>query len=166
MRLKKIAGASDAGFGSFVVFPPWDILRGRDVFKHSVELDDEVSRASLSHWAPNCATFSRAREIPIPGVESAPVPLRSSEHPRGIPEELGRMSKRARLRLEKDTEMADGAAVSCLDSHKKGKFFSLEHPGRSIALDLVSWKDLVNQPGVFCTRYHTCMFEGSSRRKA
>ena len=76
------------------------------------------------------------------------------------------MSKRARLRLEKDTEMADSAAVTCLKRHKEGKFFSLEHPGRSIALDLESWRALANEQGVFVTPYHTCMFDGSSRRKS
>ncbi len=62
--------------------------------------------------------------------------------------------------------MADSAAVTCLKRHREGKFFSLEHPGRSIALDLRSWKTLADQPGVFITPYHTCMFEGSSRRKS
>ena len=154
------------GKSHFRVFPPWDLLRGRDVFKDSHDLELEVSLSSLSHWAPNCATFSRAREIPIPGVKSPPIPVRSSEFPKGIPDELKKMSKRARLRLEKDTEMADGAAMTCLQRHKGGGSFSLEHPGRSIALDLDSWKDLKNQEGVFSTPYHTCMFEGSSRRKS
>ena len=66
-----------------------------------VELFDyETMNADLAHFAPNCATFSRAREIPIPGVKNPPKPLRSSEHPRGIPKEVSRLSKRARLRME------------------------------------------------------------------
>ena len=74
-----------------------------------------------------------------------------------------RLSKRARLRLEKDTEMA---ARDCMARHARGDCFSLEHPGRSIALDLPSWRELVSQEGVFMTMYHTCMFPGSSRRKS
>ena len=150
----------------FVVFPPWDILRGRDVFLSSSELGLELEDSDFSHWAPNCATFSRAREIPIKGVASPPAPLRSSLHPMGIPKEVAKMSRKARLRLEKDTEMADMAAKDCISRHKRGKWFSLEHPGRSIALDLPSWRELVSLEGVHVTRYHTCMFDGSSRRKA
>ena len=150
---------------SFLIFPPWDILRGRDVFVDSDDLSFETDVADLSHWAPNCATFSRAREIPIPNVKNPPLPLRSDEFPTGIPAEVARMSKRARIRLEKDTEMAERAAERCLERHLAGKAFSLEHPGRSIALELPSWKKLKSSPGVFCSFYHTCMFPGSSRRK-
>ena len=149
----------------FHVFPPWDILRGRDVFVHTDDLAFETDVADLSHWAPNCATFSRAREIPIIGVRNPPLPLRSEEFPAGIPTELARMSKRARLRLEKDTEMAEKAAEVCLIRHQANKAFSLEHPGRSIALELPSWKRLRKLPGVYSSFYHTCMFPGSSRRK-
>ena len=95
-----------------MIFPPWDILRGRDVFVDSDDLSFETDVADLSHWAPNCATFSRAREIPIPNVKNPPLPLRSDEFPTGIPAEVARMSKRARIRLEKDTEMAERAAES------------------------------------------------------
>ena len=75
------------------------------------------------------------------------------------------MSKKARLRLEKDTCMAVDAAETCIKRHKAGKAFSLEHPGRSIALELPAWKRLRNMDGVFSSFYHTCMFPGSSRRK-
>lgn len=154
-----------AGVG-FSIFSPWDILRGRDVFLDKSELDFELQESDFSHWAPNCATFSRAREIPIKGVASPPAPLRSSLYPKGIPDEISKMSRKSRLRLERDTQMADMAAEDCIARHKKGKWFSLEHPGRSIALDLPSWQKLVSLDGVATTRYHTCMFEGSSRRKS
>ena len=136
------------------------------MFLSSSELNHELEDSDFSHWAPNCATFSRAREIPIKGVASPPAPLRSSLHPMGIPREVAKMSRKARLRLGKDTEMADMAAKDCISRHKRGKWFSLEHPGRSIAFDLPSWQELVNLEGVHVTRYHTCMFDGSSRRKA
>ena len=153
------------GPSGFVLFEPWDILRGRDVFVESDVLENELDSADLAHWAPNCATFSRAREIPIPKVKNPPLPLRSDEFPEGIPSELSRMSKKARLRLEKDTCMAVDAAENCIKRHKSGKAFSLEHPGRSIALELPAWKRLRNMEGVFSSFYHTCMFPGSSRRK-
>lgn len=149
----------------FRVYAPWDILRGRDVFKDSETLEEELEESDLSHFAPNCATFSRAREIPIRGVASPPKPVRSENHLRGIPEELSKMSKKSRKRIDLDTEMADLSAQRSLEAHRKGKGFTLEHPGNSIALHLDSWKKLLESEGVSRVNYHTCMFEGSRRRK-
>lgn len=75
------------------------------------------------------------------------------------------MSKKARTRLELDTSMADMAALECADAHRQGKGFTLEHPGRSIALELPSWKALREMAGVREINYHTCMFKGSRRKK-
>eukprot|EP00435_Cladocopium_sp_Y103_P048347 s363_g14.t1 len=75
------------------------------------------------------------------------------------------MSKKARTRLDLDTEMADMSALECARAHQEGKVFTLEHPGRSIALELPSWKALRETPGVREINYHTCMFEGSRRKK-
>ena len=147
------------------VYAPWDLLRGRDVFKDSVELELELDNSSLAHWAPNCATFSRAREIPIKNVANPPRPLRSTEYPAGIPAELCRLSKKSLKRLKDDTRMADMAAENCLRRHRRGQKFTLEHPGRSIALSLPSWEKLREEEGVMEIFYHTCCFEGSRRKK-
>ena len=146
----------------FAVLPPWDLLRGLDVFSMRDSLEGQLSRALWSHFAPNCATFSRAREIPIPGARFSPKPLRSSEFPEGLP---GPMSQSGRTRVRLDTLMAVHSAESCIRAHQEGKVFSLEHTGRSIALDLESWKVLRNTQGVFTTFYHAFMFEPGSRRK-
>ena len=82
----------------FRVKEPWDLLRGKDVFVSPFELDDDGS--DLAHWAPNCATFSRAREIPIKNVKNPPKPIRSIAHPRGIPEEVRVMTKKQKRRLD------------------------------------------------------------------
>ena len=50
--------------GSFKVMEPWDLLRGKCVFKQRSNLLESLSEARLRHFAPNCSTFSRAREIP------------------------------------------------------------------------------------------------------
>ena len=110
------------------VYAPWDLLRGRDVFKDSVELEHELDDSSLAHWAPNCATFSRAREIPIKNVANPPRPLRSTEHPAGIPAELCRLSKKSLKRLKDDTRMADMAAENCLRRHRRGQKIHLGAP--------------------------------------
>ena len=119
------------------------------------KLSQEASESDLMHFAPNSATFSRAREIPIKGVKIAPKPIRSSEHPKGIPCEISKMSKRSVKRFNQDTDMS---AMRAKRAHKAGKFFSLEHPGNSIALHLPEWKELISEPGVFVVKFHTCMF--------
>ena len=114
-------------------------MRGKDVFVDRFELDANLELADTQHWAPNCATFSRAREIPVPGAKNAPVPLRSDEFPEGIPDEVSRLSSKARKRLDTDTCMADLAADSCVAADEREKGFTFEHPA--------------------------CMFEGSRRKK-
>ena len=135
------------------------------MFKHRNQLLAEAKEAKVSHWAPNCATYSRAREIPIKGVATPPKPLRDEENPKGIPRELARMSKKARRRLEDDTSMADLSADQCYQAAEDGRVFTLEHPGNSLAKHLPSWKRLTSRPDVREVFYHTCMFEGSRRRK-
>jgi hypothetical protein len=94
-----------------IVHDPWDVLRGKDVFKEGDRLKNVLLLANVSHWAPNCATFSRAREIPIVGVKFRPQPLRDQEHPEGLPG----LSHKHRARVRKDTALAELAAVNCLN---------------------------------------------------
>ena len=61
--------------------------------------------------------------------------------------------------------MAHLSAKQCLRAHREGRAFTLEHPARSIALHLSSWRELVQEPGVRVISYTTCMFHGSRRRK-
>ena len=148
------------------VLDPWDLCRGRDVFQHREELNVSLSIASFTHWAPNCSTFSRAREHPIPGVANPPRPLRSTREPHGIPSELARLPKAKRRKVEADTAMAEMAANECEKAHACGKGFGLEHLKNSIARELPSWKRLESLPGVFVTEYHACMFSPAKRRKS
>jgi hypothetical protein len=66
------------------------------VFKDRNLLNQELEEAKLRHMSPNCATFSRAREIPIKGVANPPRPLRNEEFPGGIPSEINKMNPRSR----------------------------------------------------------------------
>ena len=144
---------------------PWDLLLGRDVFTLHDLLTSELLLSDVSHWAPNCATFSRAREKSIPGADFSPPPLRSVEYPQGLPWVLTGKNRKVKERVTLDTRMADMAAEACLSHHRKRKFFSLEHPEGSLARELPSWKALENEDGVICTPYHSCMFEPCKRRK-
>lgn len=146
------------------VFEPWDILRGRDVFAQRDLLLKESDSADLSHWAPNCSSFSRAS--PIPGVRFPPKPLRSVTCPEGIPEVLSRLNPSKRRKLDDDTAMAKLSAERCIKAHTQGRSFSLEHPLNSLARNLPSWKHLESLQGVHVTPYHACMFDGGERRKA
>ena len=148
------------------VLEPWDLLRGKCVFKQRAELLENLSKARLRHFAPNCSTFSRAREIPIPNVKNPPKPLRSETHPEGIPAELEKLSSKSRRKLDDDTSMADLSANESLEAHKRGDLFTLEHPRRSLAQHLPSWEKLLREEGVALTAYHTCMYEGSRRKKS
>ena len=76
------------------------------------------------------------------------------------------MSAKSRKKLEDDTSMADMSAEMALEAHEKGDLFTLEHPRRSLAQHLPSWKRLLAMEGVVLTPYHTCMFEGSRRKKS
>ncbi len=144
---------------------PWDLLLGRDVFTMHGLLIDELDSSDVTHWAPNCATFSRAREKRIPGVAFSPPPLRSEEYPEGLPWIRTGKNKKLKARVELDTRMAVLAAERCLKDHRKGKVFSLEHPEGSLARYLRSWRALENEDGVFSTPYHACMFDPCKRRK-
>lgn len=142
------------------------MCRGRDVFKMHDQLKNDFNDSSLPHWAPNCSTFSRARERPIKGVRFPPAPIRSAEHPQGIPEVLNAMPSHKRRKVVDDTRMAEMSAEYCEEAHGKGKSYSLEHPKNSLARYLPKWKHLESLPGVMVTEYHTCMFHPSSRRKS
>ena len=89
---------------------PWDLLRGLDVFGDKSFLDSELSVSLVRHWAPNCSTFSRARERPIPGVRFSPKPLRNDTFPEGIPEVLAKLPASKKRKLDLDTRMANMAA--------------------------------------------------------
>ncbi len=146
------------------VLEPWDIVRGScfDVIKHEDALDADLESATVAHFAPNCATFSGARNIPIPGVVNPPVPLRSEEFPEGLPG----IPSRHFDRMNNDTITANMSAVKCLNRHRCGKLFSLEHPERSLAHHLSSWKTLRQAKGVFVTKNHHCMFPPCRRKKS
>ena len=62
--------------------------------------------------------------------------------------------------------MAVMAAELCAEAHSSGRFFSLMHPGRSIALDLESWQRLCATEGVFVSYLHTRMFHDSCCRQS
>ena len=64
-------------------------------------------------------------------------PVRFEPFPKIIPDELSKMSKKSRKRIDLYTEMADLAVECSLDASLRGEGFTLERPGHSIALHLI-----------------------------
>ena len=149
------------------VAQPWDIKidPSLNALDNSNKLTSEVLDCEFTHWAPNCATFTRAREKPISYNKHGPPPLRSDQHPAGLPCIIHGPDCMNKERVIKDTAMANLAAQTALRCHQAGLGFSIEHPGRSIALHLPSWIELLAQPGVLSIHHHHCMFAGCTHRK-
>ena len=149
--------------GFFSVAEPWDKLLGPqyDVFVHRQKLVVTVRSSKVQSWAPNCASFSRSREIPIPGALRRPLPLRSFEFPRGFPHLTGH----PKARVDRDTEMADLAAIECHRALDSRCFFLLESPGNAYTWHLSLWISLGERDSVFDVLHHSCMFPDCTRRK-
>ena len=149
---------------SFKVLTPCDLERDPerlDVFKNRGMLVSQLDSSCLCHFAPNCGTFSRARERRIPGVMYPPIPLRSETFPEGLPN----LPVHLVNRVKNDTDCANLAAEICIVRHGQGKLFTLEHPANSLAMYLRSWKTLCSLEGVIKTSGHACMFPPCKRRK-
>lgn len=56
-------------------------------------------------------------------------------------------------------------SAEALKRHRKGKWLTLEHLARSLALHFDSWKELLGCRRVRVVYYTTCMFKGSRRKK-
>ena len=101
------------------ILPPWDLLRRGCVFKDRGVLLVEDEMCDLT-YAPNCATFSRAREIPTRGVKSCPPGRSGAWHPF----RAGGYVKRGLKRLTDDTKMADLSANRCWERAEKRRAFT------------------------------------------
>ena len=81
----------------FLVACPWDdkISPGLDVFENKDKLLAVVRNSRVQSWAPNCATFSAVRSIPIAGSDYSPKPFRSEAFPLGLESSKGYRHGRA-----------------------------------------------------------------------
>lgn len=85
---------------------------------HLTRLRDIIVEGSLcfyAHFAPSCGASSRARERPIPNVpiDQQPVPLRSEEHPSGLPG-LGPVADKQRVLLANQSYEATAFLIDWL----------------------------------------------------
>ena len=155
---------------------PWDILRGKvisgvnefDVLqaKNAERVALMTATSLLQHWAPQCRTFSRLRDRPIPGVarHKQPRPCRDADHPKGLPEVMA-LKNDLPAKVQGDTDMAVLALTQCALAAATGRFFILENPTHSWLWELPEAKALMGMAGVRKVLLHNCAF-GGSRRKA
>ena len=64
----------------------WLINEKHDVSDRKVQraVATQMGKCDAAIWAADCSTFSRAREITIPGHKHGPKPLRTEGLPRGL----------------------------------------------------------------------------------
>eukprot|EP00973_Karenia_brevis_P092608 12413217-Karenia_brevis.AAC.1 len=161
-RYPPIADPWDIKYQDYVaagVADEYDVLLQRD------RLVKTTRSSAIQHWSPNCGTCTRARERPIPGAKSAPVPVRSTEYPKGLPFLSDHRWAKMKTRVDDDTAMILLAINECTVAHRDKRLFTLEHPGNSLARNFPEWQALEKLPGVFIIEFHSCMFEPSDRRK-
>ena len=108
------------------------------------------------HFAPPCGTASAARSIP---GRNAPLPLRTSQAPDGVPDlrglDLTRVSTANKL-----YSLVASLVNKC---NELGILWCIENPNRSLFWATKPITSLLRCPHL-CTRLHHCMF-GSQRRK-
>ena len=178
-RLEKSLGPQ---LGMLLVADPWDVKRGTEtegINDHDVlhppnteRLKGRLARTAVQHWAPDCRTFSRALEKEPSGVKrgTGPRPIRSVEHPKGLPWEVlvaqfgVSTAKLIQEKLDRHTRMAELAGAECLKALEAGRYFILENPARSLLWNLPVFRQLAKASGVEWSVLHNCAFGGARRK--
>ena len=171
--------AGSAGFSAEAAHVGFDVLaldcaRNRHKTKHAVLVLDLVEPASwqllakfLSSGrlfcvliAPPCGTASKAREKRLPkslrNKIFEPQPLRSDQHPEGLPS----LSGKDKLRVEQANAIYDQAAAFLKACHEKGVFFICENPRNSYLWKMPGFKRLLALEGVEVYSFQHCMWGG------
>ena len=112
------------------------------------------------HFAPVCGTASRAREISRPELTAAPQPLRSLEHPMGLPT----LGPADRQRVEIANELFRYACHLFAMCLRRGILATMENPRGSYLWVIPFVLDLLRAYPIFATDFQACMY-GSMRNK-
>ena len=126
----------------------------------------KAGRIVYVHEAPPCGTASRARERRLAAELLAqgwkqPRPLRSDEHPEGIPGLTGTEA----ARVQAANQLYAFTAAFALAAHQQGVLWSVENPTRSHMWNTSWYQALCSQQGAFACNFHACM-HGGCRKKA
>ena len=112
------------------------------------------------HFAPVCGTASRAREIPRPELAMAPRPLRSMEHPMGLPT----LSPHEKQRVDIANELFRYTCELFAMCVQRGVMATMENPRGSYLWMIPCVLELMRIYPLFATDFQACMY-GSSRDK-
>ena len=113
-----------------------------------------------AHFAPVCGTASRAREIPRPELSTAPQPLRSLEHPLGLPT----LAPGDRRRVEIANELFRYTCYLFALCISRGVLATMENPRGSYLWIIPFVLELMRAHHLFATDFQACMY-GSMRDK-
>ena len=113
-----------------------------------------------AHFAPVCGTASRAREIPRPELSMAPRPLRSMEHPLGLPD----LGPNERKRVEIANELFRYTCQLFAFCVKRGVLATMENPRGSYLWVIPFLLELQRIYSLYATDFQACMY-GSERDK-
>ena len=112
------------------------------------------------HFAPVCGTASRAREIPRPELSLAPQPLRSLEHPLGLPD----LSPIDQKRVDIANELFRYTCQIFAFCVRRGILATMENPRGSYLWVIPFVLELQRIYPLFATDFQACMY-GSLRDK-
>ena len=110
------------------------------------------------HMAPPCGTCSRARGIPLADGSQGPQPLRSTEHPLGLPT----LNQRDRQRVFLANQIYKFCGEYVRKLQQAGIPWTIENPTNSLMWDLEYFTWAVANG--FFVNMHACAY-GSSRKK-
>jgi hypothetical protein len=121
----------------------------------------EEPRLSFVFWGPPCGTASRARDKRIPRSWKAegypdPKPLRSTQHPEGLPT----LAHHQRIRVGKANAVYELCAEVAKICHHRGIPFAIENPTRSHFWGMPCIRSLDALQDVGDISFHNCMWGG------
>ena len=134
----------------------------------SLDLQNEHNQRLLLEWSSRptclwihfgvpCGTASRAREIRMSDTHHGPLPVRSDQHPDGLPSWQLASSALVRLRAANRLHRLTVRIIRNLNPHA---VWSVENPSRSYLWQTSYFQQLLQSGEVFRFEYHMCMFGG------
>ena len=114
----------------------------------------------ITSLSPPCGTASRAREIPLKGKDFQPRPLRSSEHPLGLPTLEGIDKER----VAKANILYKFSIALCFFLLSHCRVFFLENPTNSYFWEIPFVIPLLEHKLIFVADFQACVW-GSKRPK-
>eukprot|EP00438_Fugacium_kawagutii_P013115 Skav209586 [mRNA] locus=scaffold1607:39438:42899:+ [translate_table: standard] len=149
------------------VQPPLDILIPGDEWdfftpggKERLDAAEDEGSLFISHWGPECKTFSAARGRPIRTTSgrwiNGPPALRSRKHPWGLPN----LKQSDQVHVRRGNGMAKRALQGMREALHQERYGTLEHPWNSHLWWTDEAEELQNLPGVFVTCFSHCCFGG------